>query len=401
MSKSLLITHAADCLIKFRSSKFPLKNVALELIRNKRLNKKQRVALLDLLFSWAREINLIKEYISHKIQFSSGLSTQQKDLYALNLLNNEQSFFEYQEWCKLLGKEKFLLALNGCVAKILKADYCDDVYDIAQGLLEKPIKYLAFDRSKISSQEVFNALTSLGVTCFRHENLDSAIGVLENINLKELPKEIADSLWFMDVGSQIIASLIIPQKNQKVLDMCAGEGNKARYITSLACDYTALDVDKSRLKKASSRLKGVNFIVEDACSSSLEEESFDWILLDAPCSGSGTIKRYPDLIHRITYDQVRRYSSLQRKLLLSAKKLLKPGGKIIYATCSLFKQENEQQIKKILGEDTSLLAADLKYLLQKSNVKIDPNDINGCSVNLFPHKNKCDGFFVAVIKKKS
>ena len=140
--------------------------------------------------------------------------------------------------------------------------------------------------------------------------------------------------------TEILANCVKPKNHERVLDMCVGEGGKARIIAMNNCDLVALDIDEERLARAKKRLAGFNikYICKDGrdLSSTLASQSFDWILIDAPCSGSGTLRRNPDLIYRLTKSQLINYQKLQAELLASATKLLKPGGRIVYATCSLF-----------------------------------------------------------------
>jgi 16S rRNA (cytosine967-C5)-methyltransferase len=120
--------------------------------------------------------------------------------------------------------------------------------------------------------------------------------------------------------------------------------------------------------------------------SPLVGQSFDWILIDAPCSGSGTLRRHPDLIYRLNKSQLISYQKLQRELLSSATKLLKPQGKLIYATCSLFNSENQQQIDGLLATNANLIPYELP-------------DLHKTSFELIPHIYDCDGFYLAALTK--
>ncbi|MEI6789778.1 MAG: RsmB/NOP family class I SAM-dependent RNA methyltransferase [Myxococcaceae bacterium] len=146
----------------------------------------------------------------------------------------------------------------------------------------------------------------------------------------ELPGE---TLW-IDQGSQIIAQKIKAKPGERVLDLCAGAGGKTKLILSTGAHITAVDISDKRLVK----MPGIKRIVADGRTLSLP--AFDWILIDAPCSGTGTLRRAPDIFGRLSESDISRYVQLQKELVANAVKLLKHTGKLIYATCSLLEEEN-------------------------------------------------------------
>lgn len=411
MNKKRLISTAIDAVGRFRSGPFPLKNVGQDLIKARKLNSGERKAFLDLIFRFSREINLLNKFFNEKIRFSNGMSVQERDTLALEILSESiPALFEpggvaalyqdYEQWLVLLGDERYLLALGPLISGLLIADHQEQALAIAKGLAYRPAKYLAVDRRYLSVDVVSDALSGLGLEHFRHPILPVAIGSRHDINLKDLPKGMADHIWFMDAGSQIIAELVCPKPHEWVLDLCAGEGGKAQYITMKDCHYVALDVDESRLERAKKRLHNqkVDFVKADGRSPPFPSDHFDWILLDAPCSGTGVLRRHPDLVHRLTKAFLDKYRHLQRDLLKSAVKLLKPGGKLIYATCSLFRSENEQQIHDVLRENSQILPLSLSHLVGE-HLRFSDDALYDNSLTLYPHIHDCDGFYVACLTK--
>lgn len=201
-----------------------------------------------------------------------------------------------------------------------------------------------------------------------------------------------------DEGSQLIANLLDIKPGQGVLDLCAGAGGKTLAIAALLQNkgrVIATDTAEWRLKRAKQRLKRAGASnVELRVISGVQDkwfkrqvERFDGILVDAPCSGSGTWRRNPDQKWNISPQDIQELAALQVSLLELAACLLKPGGILVYATCSLLCEENEDVVAS--------------FLENHHNVEVIPCGLGGESfLALSPYKNNTDGFFAAKFKKK-
>jgi 16S rRNA (cytosine967-C5)-methyltransferase len=201
-----------------------------------------------------------------------------------------------------------------------------------------------------------------------------------------------------DEGSQLIADLLDIKPGQTVLDLCAGAGGKTLAIAALLQNkgrVIATDTAEWRLKRAKQRLKRAGASnVELRVISGVQDkwfkrqiDRFDCILVDAPCSGSGTWRRNPDQKWNITKQDIEELSVLQASLLDLAASVLKPGGFLVYATCSLLCEENED------------VAA--SFLKNRPHFEVVPCGLEGESfLALSPFKNNTDGFFAAKFKKK-
>jgi len=409
MNTHRIFTSACDAIFRFRISLHPLKNVVLDIILERNLNSRERKALFTAVFDFIREIHLFDRFLSETVRFAKSLSTQQKDLLFFKILFSELLFDaqiketkeRYNAWLLLLGDKHYLLALGPFIMDELINDYGVHAPSVAQGLLRTPKKYATFDKRLVSAEEISKELTILGIEHFFHPVLSRVIGFSAPVDLEKLPKHIAHALWFMDAGSAIIAELVKPKPHEYVLDICAGEGNKARYITSDDCHYLAADVDASRLAIAQNRLpKNVQCRVLDGRKSNLCADSFDFILLDAPCSGVGTFRREPDLSFRLDKSKLLHYVQLQQDLLRQAVHLLKPGGKLIYATCSLFHAENEQQISRVISENDQIKPLALRALVVDTELHLDNDALDKNSFTIFPHIIDCDGFYFAALTKQ-
>jgi len=144
-----------------------------------------------------------------------------------------------------------------------------------------------------------------------------------------------------DPGAQSIVPLLEIQQGMTVLDLCAAPGNKTAQILALGARVTAADRYLKRLTDVPAEAQRV---VLDAASALPFSTKFDRILVDAPCSGTGTLARNPEIKWRLRPDDLPRFAALQRKILENALPSLKPGGRLVYATCSLEREENEDVI---------------------------------------------------------
>ena len=163
--------------------------------------------------------------------------------------------------------------------------------------------------------------------------------------------------WFelQDAGSQAIAECGAARRGERVIDFCAGAGGKTLALAARMRNQgqvLAFDTDEARLSRLGPRLKraGVDIVTQMRLKDSHDARLTryqgwaDLVLVDAPCSGSGTLRRHPDLKWRLQPQEVAHYRQLQRQIMAAAVRLLRPGGRLVYATCSLLADENEAQM---------------------------------------------------------
>ncbi len=229
---------------------------------------------------------------------------------------------------------------------------------------------------------------------------------------KRLPIYTIDAFrdgWFemQDEGSQIVAALVDAEPGQKVIDFCAGAGGKTLALAAQMENkgrLLAWDVNENRLNQMKKRLRraGVDNVISHVLES--ENDSFikrhlasaDRVLVDAPCSGSGTWRRNPDLKWRFGAEDLDEMCALQASILRNAARTLKPGGLLVYATCSLFPQENHEQVAQFLKEHP-----DMRLVDPIDEYRPLASEIAGVGpvIQLYPHKNETDGFFAASLRR--
>lgn len=210
-----------------------------------------------------------------------------------------------------------------------------------------------------------------------------------------------------DEGSQIAALLVAARPGQKVIDFCAGAGGKTLAIAATMQNkgrLLAWDVSANRLAQMGKRLAraGVSNVQTHVLTGESDHylkrhlASADWVLVDAPCSGSGTWRRNPDLKWRFTLEDLQEVKALQGRILQNAARLVKPGGRLVYVTCSLFADENFWQVKQFLGNNPTFRVEAPDKLWNKHLIA---RDGVGASLVLSPHIDGTDGFFAAVLLK--
>jgi 16S rRNA (cytosine967-C5)-methyltransferase len=223
-----------------------------------------------------------------------------------------------------------------------------------------------------------------------------------------------------DEGSQLIAELAaspgdtLNQKVKKILDACAAPGGKTLILAerNLQARILACESSQRRLVELTARLTAYSDRIECrlADATVLDEESaFDLVLADVPCSGTGTLGRNPEIRHRLRLDDLARHANHQRAILSVAFRLVRPGGRIVYSTCSLEPEENEQVIAAVLSENQTarqLSLADRIAALAKAGILTSPAAARlhdyltpDGALRLLPGALPTDGFFVALIEK--
>lgn len=206
-----------------------------------------------------------------------------------------------------------------------------------------------------------------------------------------------------DEGSQILAILADTKPKTKVLDMCCGAGGKLLALAAPMEHSGSLigtDINEKRLMETKKRLKraGISNAMLKVISSEndkylkRQENRFDTIFVDAPCSGTGTWRRNPDSKWNLQEDFVNQITATQESILQAASKLVKAGGTIAYATCSVLRRENHDQIEKFLANNENFDLVDIS--------KTYPDLTTEKTLQLTPAKHNCDGFFIALLRKK-
>jgi 16S rRNA (cytosine967-C5)-methyltransferase len=217
--------------------------------------------------------------------------------------------------------------------------------------------------------------------------------------------------WFevQDEGSQMVALLVDAQPGHRVIDFCAGAGGKTLAMAAQMKNkgrILAFDTSEKRLAQITPRIRraGADNIQTHIISSEHDayikrhKQTADRVLVDAPCSGSGTWRRNPDLKWRFSRKDLDEVLAVQQSILQSALRLVKPGGLLVYATCSVLKEENEKQIEQVLKTVNNFKVVCAEKMWDKNPVSDEPGPVSYLS--LTPHEDGVDGFFAAVLQRE-
>lgn len=232
--------------------------------------------------------------------------------------------------------------------------------------------------------------------------------ITKRINVFSL-KSFQDGYFeVQDEGSQILPLLIDPKPTAKVLDACAGAGGKTLGFAALMKnrgEIFASDTNGYRLRELKKRARRAGaFNVRPLEVAGIEDladkfhEYFDVVFVDAPCSGLGTIRRNPGMKWTVTEETVNEVSQKQSEILRLCAPLVKPGGRLVYATCTILRQENEDVVNKFVETNTGFSFINPEQMLARIGLK---QANSGKFIKLLTHIHGTDGFFCAVMAKSS
>ena len=224
--------------------------------------------------------------------------------------------------------------------------------------------------------------------------------------LNRHPLFIAGDIEIQDEGSQLVGWLVAPRRSDMVVDFCAGSGGKTLLLGMLMRSQGrlyAFDVSEKRLANLKPRLarSGLSNVHPQVIASERDTRvkrlagKIDRVLVDAPCTGFGTLRRNPDLKWRQTATGLAELVQKQTAILDAAATLLKPGGRLVYATCSILPDENEEVVNAFLASHPQFHAISVAEELARAKIPLD----TGPMLRLFPHVHGCDGFFAAIIER--
>jgi 16S rRNA (cytosine967-C5)-methyltransferase len=212
-------------------------------------------------------------------------------------------------------------------------------------------------------------------------------------NVEKLPGFKDGAWWVQDLAASLPARLLGPGEGRHALDLCAAPGGKTLQLAAAGWNVTALDVSKRRLELLRDNLKRTGLkagIVRADALAWEPKHQFDAILLDAPCTATGTARRHPDVLHRVGPRQIAEMAELQAALLAKAQAWLKPGGVLVYAVCSLEREEGEGQAASVSLDPLPIAGGELPAGLAPTTegwLRTDP----GMSAS----EGGLDGFFIA------
>ncbi|MFL6707004.1 MAG: RsmB/NOP family class I SAM-dependent RNA methyltransferase [Massilia sp.] len=231
--------------------------------------------------------------------------------------------------------------------------------------------------------------------------------VLKKPSLQNLPLFKEGAIEVQDEGSQVLSQIVGAKRGEMVVDFCAGAGGKTLALGALMRNtgrLYAFDVSEKRLAKLKPRMARSGLSNVHPVQIAHERDAkikrlagkIDRVLVDAPCSGLGTLRRNPDVKWRQKETAIAEMQEKQAAILDGAARLLKGGGRLVYATCSLLDEENDHIVEQFLAKHEEFTLVPMNKVLAEQKIELEMGDY----LKLLPHKHHTDGFFAAVLERK-
>ncbi|MEA5568391.1 16S rRNA (cytosine(967)-C(5))-methyltransferase [Anabaena sp. UHCC 0399] len=279
----------------------------------------------------------------------------------------------------------------------------EETEKLCEWMNQTPTIDLRINPLRTSIEEVETALTSVGILARRIPHLPQALRLIGNSGAIQNLPGFNEGWWVVqDASAQLVSHILDPQSGEVIIDACAAPGGKTTHMAELmqdegkifACDRTASRLRKLKDNAQRLGLHSIEIYTGDSRNSPQFDHTADRVLLDAPCSGLGTLHRHADARWRQTPASVVELSTLQKELTSQTSKFVKPGGVLVYATCTLHPAENEGVITEFLREHSDW---------QIEPLSVDsPYSTYGTPqgwLKLWPHRQDMDGFFMVRLRK--
>ncbi|NLX61057.1 MAG: 16S rRNA (cytosine(967)-C(5))-methyltransferase RsmB [Tissierellia bacterium] len=282
-------------------------------------------------------------------------------------------------------------------------------YDFTESLLKhnnsKPKLNIRVNTLKVTREELKNLLLNYGYEVDETPYAKDGLIIENPIRITEIEEFNKGYFTIQDESSMLVAEILSPKENAVVLDLCSAPGGKSTHMAQImnnkgriiSCDI--YDHKLNLVKETANRL-GITIIEtqkQDALKLNEEFiEKMDYVLVDAPCSGLGIIRRRPEIKWNRQEKDIEELSSIQKQILNNAGKYLKPGGALVYSTCTIEREENLGVIEDFLKKNNNFVLYEFKHEINQSTDNREKGYIQ-----LFPHIHGTDGFFIARIVKQS
>ncbi len=277
---------------------------------------------------------------------------------------------------------------------LLQQAYPENWQQIMEANNQKAPMWLRVNRQHHTRDQYIALLAEQDIECELHPQAQDAIRLISPCDVMTLPGFEQGWVSVQDAAAQLSVDYLQPQDGELILDCCAAPGGKTAHILEHTknCQVVAIDCDESRLKRVHENLTRLQLNADVICGDARypeewwQGEQFDRILLDAPCSATGVIRRHPDIKWLRRANDIEQLVELQKEIFDAMWQQLKVGGTLVYATCSITPQENSQQVRH--------------FLLRTDNAQlIDTTTPENPGRQILPGEHNMDGFYYAVLRK--
>jgi 16S rRNA (cytosine967-C5)-methyltransferase len=383
---------------------------------NKNLGARDRALIADTVYAALRRRRLLEQVTPQATPREIALATLVK-LQGVGLSQIESSLRAGErEWLaalKALDLDGLPLEVRAdlpdwVIERLRKEMSDEDILALGRSLQQPAPLDLRVNTLKAPREGVLDRLDHDEIAA--HPTRFSPIGVRlrDKPALNRHPMFLDGAVEVQDEGSQLLGMLVEPRRGEMVVDFCAGAGGKTLQMGAAMGSsgrLYAFDVSDQRLANLGPRLKrsGLSNVFPQRIASENDAKvkrlrgKIDRVLVDAPCTGLGTLRRNPDLKFRQTADSVAELNAKQRSILAAAAALVKPGGRLVYGTCSLLTEENEAIVGEFLAAHPEFTMVNAAQVLERQGVKVPQA---GEFLRLMPHVHDTDGFFAAVMERR-
>lgn len=305
-----------------------------------------------------------------------------------------------------LNAELHAIAYPSWIRKVIENDWPQDAGEIYRYGNTQPDMLLRFDPQRFESAEYALAcLHEAGIVAHHHRLVTTAIVLEKPVSISAIPGFSQGWFSVQDASAQLAANILDASCEERILDACAAPGGKTLHLLqeNPQIELTALDKDEKRLQKVAENLRrsGLQASLKavDAVNTKqwFEGKPFDRILLDAPCSASGIIRRHPDIRLLRREQDIPALAEQQRQLLKALWPLLKPNGYLLYSTCSIFKQENEHQMQQMIEQQDDCTECVIMDHYGQQPAWGRPRPFGR---QILPGADSMDGFYYCLLKKR-
>lgn len=386
--KSVTIFLAYGAIRFLGENQFFIQKLIDKKITNKKIEALLCVALFQLNHDQSTDFTVVNEAVkaaklinkSWAGSFVNGVLRsfiRQKEKLQTELKNDEEAFYSYPLWW----------------INLIKKNYTKDWESILLNGNKHPPLTLRINERKTNLKQYEEKLKSEAISYRVLGNI--ALKLTQPTSVEKIPGFMDGEVSIQDFGAQLAAKLLDLQDGQICLDACSAPGGKTGHMLEIAdIELVSIDQQKDRLYKVKENLERLHLHAYLKCADLTavntwwNEKLFDRILLDAPCSASGVVRRHVDIKWLRRPCDVEMFAKQQETMLEAMWQLLKKGGKLLYATCSIFHDENHKVIKRFIKEHTD--AKEVKWTVDSQYSKYENQ--------LIPSENH-DGFFYALLEK--
>lgn len=378
------------------------------------LGQNDRALVAELCFSVLRQLRLLRE-LSGRDAPRSLLLTALTVIEGLSLRQLEPLVdAEERAWLEQLRATRraslppaIRLSLPDWLwERLCQTMPADRAEALARGMLEPAPMDLRVNTLQATREAVLARLQQDGIAAQPTALSPVGIRVAGKPALQAHPLYLKGTIEVQDEASQLLAFLVAPRRREMVADFCAGAGGKTLALGAMMRSegrVYAFDTSERRLANLKPRLKrsGLSNVTPQHIDSENDSRikrlagKIDRVLVDAPCSGLGTLRRNPDLKWRQTPEDLAELVVKQNAILQAAARLVKPGGRLVYATCSILPEENEGVIAAFQARHPQFVARDCSAILAQQKIALD----TGAFFRVLPHSHGMDGFFAAVLER--